>query len=609
MYKSFVFISSVCLFLFVESIAAPVFNEIHQLLQPDGSFVPVSISGDEFYQVVEDPSGYTLIRDAQTGWICYAALSNDGTQYLSTGIRYNPANQSLVTMLSKHIRVSSASVLAIRKARFYDLNKITYEASVKELLNREPILTRTMKTDTVYGLTVLIDFPDQKSAVAKEEIEKYLNTAGYTGFQNNGSIRDYFYDVSAGNQLYLQRLAGFITAKNNKSYYDRSGGYAGATELINEILTTIKNGGTFDFSTVTQSNGSVRAVNLLYAGSPSQGWAQGLWPHSGSVNFTISTGLKISRYQMTNIGTSLSLGTFVHENGHMLCGWADLYAYDNHSSGAGGYCVMSGSGGRNPVQPNAFFRSLKGWIEVRNITQDPLGNLYKHVANSASAYTYTGEFSGSAKESYWIEARRKTGRSATIPDEGLLIWHVDKDGSNTSSGKNDYCVPEQADGKNDLENSANSGGAGDLFHSGDKTKFNDNTTPSAKWHNASSSKIQVANVSIVGDEMSFSLGDVVGIQKNNTNPDHGFYLHATQSGIRYRVPVIGNEAHARITIGLYDLNGALIKTLLNETVGAGITHTIRICPSTDHAVHLPAGIYLCKMRTSGVTKAAKFVLQ
>ena len=38
-------------------------------------------------------------------------------------------------------------------------------------------------------------------------------------------------------------------------------------------------------------------------------------------------GVSTYRYQITNIGNSLTLATFCHENGHMICFWPDLYDY------------------------------------------------------------------------------------------------------------------------------------------------------------------------------------------------------------------------------------------------------------------------------------------
>src|SRR5690554_3459398 len=78
------------LFIFSQQIiSAPHNEEKFELRQPDGSLVPVRVWGDEFYQDVECLEEFTLIRDPQTNWICYAELSPDGNEYVSTGVIYH----------------------------------------------------------------------------------------------------------------------------------------------------------------------------------------------------------------------------------------------------------------------------------------------------------------------------------------------------------------------------------------------------------------------------------------------------------------------------------------------------------------------------------------
>ena len=57
-----------------DSQADPVFGEIFDLRQPDGSTVPVRVWGDEFYRVLESLDGYTLVRDPLNQEICYAVF-------------------------------------------------------------------------------------------------------------------------------------------------------------------------------------------------------------------------------------------------------------------------------------------------------------------------------------------------------------------------------------------------------------------------------------------------------------------------------------------------------------------------------------------------------
>ena len=87
----------------------------------------------------------------------------------------------------------------------------------------------------------------------------------------------------------------------------------------------------------------------------------------------LGNGKKVYRYQISNIGSSLEIGTFCHENGHMLCGFPDIYDYGYDSwGGAGFFCLMDygcygGTNGSNPVQICAYLKRAAGWANVTNL--------------------------------------------------------------------------------------------------------------------------------------------------------------------------------------------------------------------------------------------------
>ncbi|HQL54028.1 MAG TPA: hypothetical protein PLQ87_04915, partial [Phycisphaerae bacterium] len=63
-----------------------VLGKVLPLRQPDGTTLQVRIWGDEFYTVVESLDGYTLVRDPDTQYICYAILADDASSLVSTGV-------------------------------------------------------------------------------------------------------------------------------------------------------------------------------------------------------------------------------------------------------------------------------------------------------------------------------------------------------------------------------------------------------------------------------------------------------------------------------------------------------------------------------------------
>ena len=72
---------------------------------------------------------------------------------------------------------------------------------------------------TYVGLCLLIEFPDVPATIPQTEVDNYCNQVGYTGFGNNGSVRDYFADVSDGKLTYTNEVTAYYTAAHNRSYY------------------------------------------------------------------------------------------------------------------------------------------------------------------------------------------------------------------------------------------------------------------------------------------------------------------------------------------------------------------------------------------------------
>ncbi len=308
--------------------AVPVWGELFELEQPDGSRVEVLIWGDEFYRVVESLDGYTLVRDPASGAICYARLSADGNELESTGVRLGSADANTLG-IEPHIRINpEASRAIINEARRYASQG---DREVMEGLNLAPSAEGPPSSGAVEAICLIIDFSDEVATIPASEIDDYCNLPGYTGYGNNGSVRDYFYDVSDGNLTYTNFVpTAYYRAIQPKSYYDDCAAPYGerTRELIIEALTDLDNNG-FDFSQYdANDDGLIDGINCFYAGVTDCGWANGLWPHSWTVSFS-ADGVSTYKYQVTGLrATGPTLSTFCHENGHMLCYWPDLYDYD-----------------------------------------------------------------------------------------------------------------------------------------------------------------------------------------------------------------------------------------------------------------------------------------
>ena len=69
------------------------------------------------------------------------------------------------------------------------------------------------------GLCLLIEFPDVPRTIAREEVQSFCNQPGYANFGNNGSVHDYFRDVSGGRLRYRNAVAAYYTARHDRAYY------------------------------------------------------------------------------------------------------------------------------------------------------------------------------------------------------------------------------------------------------------------------------------------------------------------------------------------------------------------------------------------------------
>lgn len=526
--------------------AATYYKNKLTLKQPDNSQVDVIVTGDEYYQQIESLDGYTLCRNDE-GFICYADVSDDNTKLIAsdtiyTGNDYND-NTSIWDKLfknkksrSKHNSISDSAKDEerdkVKKELYFDKTEESEERTFNDYVNDSKQGLAAKTTEQIKGLTLIINFPDLKSSISRNELSNFFNQPGYRGFNNNGSVRDYFYDISNGAVEYTNIVTEFYTARYNKSYYDNANtdGYEKALVLVREALNWLKSTG-FDFSQLSVDRyGELRGVNILYAGDADAGWAKGLWPHQGYIPEGFSSnGVNIHKYELSNIGSDLSLATICHENGHLLFGYPDLYDYTGNSGGCGTYSTMSYNlDPKNPIPPDPYCRNIiSKWNNTVNLNSLNNSVVTANSSDTANQNVFKWSSNLNPKEYYLIENLQKSGRYSTLPDDGLMIWHIDEAGNNSNyqnnSNKHYQVSVVQADNRKEIERNINGGNPGDLFCGGYKDTFNDSTSPSARWWNNTNSGLSISNISSKGRNMTFKVGnsnispdnDTIGFDKND----------------------------------------------------------------------------------------------
>lgn len=492
--------------------------------QPDGSTFEVRLWGDEFSVNTETLDGWAVIRDANRWWTYAQPDGNGGIgpSAVKVGLGDPTALQ-----VAKHLRLSRTQITTTRKTMQARLQKNRMQAGMQAGPLPAPPTATTVGTRN--GVTIMVSFPDRAGdvTITHAQVDAFCNGNAYTGFGNNGSVKSYFNDVSNGTLTYTNSVYGtYVVAAQNRSYYaDTSVAFGERVEeLVAQALSALDTAG-FNFNACdVNADGNIDAVNIFYAGVCPNDWAEGLWPHMNPGFSWTSTGGKRARgYQITDMTNQLTLGTFCHENGHLLCGFPDLYDYDYDSTGgAGRFCLMaSGASGttqeKNPARVSGYLSLKAGWRTPTDLTSASTGTL-SLTAGTAGIYRFVK--SGTPTEYFLIECRYKAARDLLLPASGIAIWHIDELGdrddqryTDNTAHRNFECALVQADNRRDFENDANQGDAYDLWYLGNTRStgiFADsvpysNTANDARWWDGSASDLGLINFSAAGPSMTVDI--------------------------------------------------------------------------------------------------------
>lgn len=497
----------------------PFVNREFVFSQPDGTKVRLRGTGNQHCATFTTLDGYTVMLDPATGYYEYAK-ETDGGHPMPSGIAVGDANPAAVGISP------NARPAALPTGRTAFVSPGLPRARTRWQIRREenrmqafaamangvllPAPPQRQTVGNFVGLCLLIDFPDMPAPLSRQEVDDFCNKPGYSGFGNNGSVRDYFAEESGGRLTYTNIVAPWYTARKPRSYYtDPSVPYpTRARELVLEALGFHYHHG-FDFSQLTaDSQKYIYAINVFYAGATDNAWSQGLWPHAYTLQspVTLAPGKIANDYQITDMPSELSLGTFCHENGHMICDFPDLYDYGNESRGVGSYCLMCYGPNVNPKNPigvGAYLKHAAGW----STRLTDLASLTPNSSVSLPAGRNEFALFRRNKTQYFIiENRARAGRDSSLPDVGLAIWKVDEAGNNSNQemtpSSHYECSLVQADGANDLEMGVNDGGPGDLFRQGGT--FSGQSQPNSNWWDGTVSNLNIHDISAPGPTMTFS---------------------------------------------------------------------------------------------------------
>ncbi|MBO7513082.1 MAG: M6 family metalloprotease domain-containing protein [Fibrobacter sp.] len=357
-----------------------------------------------------------------------------------------------------------------------------------------------------YSLTLLVDFSDQPAPVTKSEIEDWLNKEGFNKDGCNGSVRDFYLDVSNGQLDITNEVFGWYRAQHPKAWYEsedrfeNGNKYKGSEYLVKEIYEYFDS--QVDFSRYdNDKDGTVESINILYAGSGVE-WGQGLWPHAGWLQESRDN-IWLNSHQMTNMSGTFSLYVFVHEMGHMIFGWPDLYWY-------GDYCTMGNRpNDQNPVAINDFYRADQGWIPFVDITSTDVS--LEVAKPNEVCYRYKNPARPNQEGLVWSYVRN-TGRNKVLKGSGLLMQHYDFSiEGNTASNKlglrivrANHTEPSLSGDKDQWPNPGSTADA--FFKSGTYPEFSDETYPAITWYSGAKTGLKITDIGTPGETLTFCIG-------------------------------------------------------------------------------------------------------
>ncbi|MBN1127799.1 MAG: hypothetical protein JXA71_02360, partial [Chitinispirillaceae bacterium] len=291
-----VLFSSVCI---TTTFGRPYMGEEELFTQPDGSRIPLLLHGDEFFIRAETRDGYTVVRDKESGWYCYARLSEKGDGFVSSGIRVvSGKNGAAGIGLGKRITLSNEVMrkkIEASRTNLFRGVRPDYLTRMDALAKSADIPTTTqdslpakkntaLYTGECFGLCVVWDFPDAPITAQYPSADSAVRflTKKFNSLEPRDNSLRYYFQVWSGGKFDVQFIVkGVFRAPNNFTYYDSLAYASGHSQLILSACQQLEAEG-FDFSQLSASSGRVRGLCISNTGRAAA-WAEGMWNHSGSL--------------------------------------------------------------------------------------------------------------------------------------------------------------------------------------------------------------------------------------------------------------------------------------------------------------------------------------
>ena len=424
----------------ISMLAVPAKREKVKVQQPDGTYVTISLLGDEWCHFTTTADGYTVVKDTK-GFYVYA--QKKAGQLKATGMVAHDAD-----MRSVAEEAYLQSVDKFLKPEMTQTVQLAREQEMKSrALARQQIGKKANTYENFKGLIILVEFNDK--SFSREDyatiVEDMVNKENYTGFDNEvytGSVHDYFLDNSNGKFNTSFDIIGPIQVDRSQYYPNGLDNVAQLNYEVVQAANPLVNFKDYD----RDNNGYVDMIYFIFAGNGSNiggNDSRLIWPHASIIYnpatqwYVTMDGVRLERYACSTelygrTGRSQidGIGTICHEFSHVM-GIPDLYDTDYSESGGESnhpaeWSIMAGGSylndSRTPAGYTLFEKYFFGFSTPTTIKS--LGSYtLEPLAKTHTGYRLDSPVN---KEYFLLENRQRTQKwDAALPGQGMLVFRVD----------------------------------------------------------------------------------------------------------------------------------------------------------------------------------------
>jgi immune inhibitor A len=360
-------------------------------------------------------------------------------------------------------------------------------------------------------IVVLAQFSDKPMVQTNQHFHDLFFSSGVLP---NGSVREYFLEVTNG-QIDIQgEVAGpYTLPKTIKEYANGASGTGGTQPNARTMArdAALLADADINFTPYDNDNdGFVDAFIVVHAGQGGEqtGSKHDIWSHKWVLSGGAYQADGARIYAYLTVPEDSKIGVCAHELGHLLFGFPDLYDTDYSSEGVGNWCLMGGGswngGGEIPAHPSAWCKLNQGWATAV-IQKENASVEIADVKTSQKVYRLWKN-GASGSEYFLLENRQKTGYDRLLPASGLLIWHIDEAIESNSDEAHPKVALVQADNARHLEQGSNRGDGGDVYPgASSNAAFTNESTPSSKSYAGADTNVAVTKITASGASVSANL--------------------------------------------------------------------------------------------------------